>query len=199
MHFVRSAPKRSYRNYASYRPLLRHDFLYRCAYCLTHEYFLGGEANFVIDHRRPRNGEYARPDLANDYTNLYYACNECNQNKGDAWPSPTQEAEGYAWIDPCDAEGDHERHWRISPEGTITWLTPVGEYTVKRLLLHRREWLKRHWRKLHQWQEQSKALRGLLASREMPGEVRAAIETELTELDELLHPPVFDRPRRDDE
>ena len=49
----RRQPVRLYRDYTEYRPFLRQDFHYRCAYCLTHEYFVGGEAGCTIDHHRP--------------------------------------------------------------------------------------------------------------------------------------------------
>ncbi len=196
MHFVRSVPKRTYRNYRSYRALLRADFRYRCAYCLTQEYFLGGESGFAIDHYCPRNGDYARPDLENEYTNLYWTCGECNQNKADIYPSPAEEAQGYAWLDPCEPDGDHDLHWRVSPDGAIAWLTPAGEYTIKRLMLHRRDWLKRHWRKLHEWQQMRDTLVSLLATREMADDVREAVTAQLAALGDLLEPPVFHRPRR---
>ena len=47
MIFVRSIPKRRYSDYKRYRQRLRRDFQYRCAYYLTHERFLGGEAGCV--------------------------------------------------------------------------------------------------------------------------------------------------------
>lgn len=71
MVFTRSIPDRVYADYAQYRPLLRLDFRYRCAYCLLHEFYLGGEAGCEIDHHRPQNGPSARPDLINVYENLY--------------------------------------------------------------------------------------------------------------------------------
>lgn len=95
MIFRRSVPPRNYRDYTRYRKLLRADFQYRCAYCLTQEHPLGGEANFSIDHHRPRRGHYARPDLENVYTNLYWTCRECNENKADHWTSPEEEAQGF--------------------------------------------------------------------------------------------------------
>ncbi len=63
MIFHRSRPPRNYSDYTLFRPLLRQDFRYRCAYCLRHEYFLGGEAGCCIDHYRPVNGPYARAAL----------------------------------------------------------------------------------------------------------------------------------------
>ena len=195
MIFQRSPPVRRYRRYSSYPQLLRHDFQYRCAYCLTHEFHLGGEAAFAIDHHRPRKGLYARPDLENDYRNLYWCCAECNQNKADHWASPQEEALGFGWIDPCEVWGDHDMHWNISPEGEICWLTPRGEYTIKTLLLNRREWLKYHWNRLHTWQQRREVLINLLMQKTMTSEIRSEIEYQLQELNSSLEPPVFHRSR----
>jgi 5-methylcytosine-specific restriction endonuclease McrA len=98
MIFHRSIPEYSYRDYTRYRKLLRSDFQFRCAYCLTLETHIGGEANFTIDHYRPRRGRFARPDLEAVYSNLYWICRECNENKGDDWTTPEQEAAGIRWL-----------------------------------------------------------------------------------------------------
>jgi hypothetical protein len=196
MLFVRSIPEHCYRRYTAYRPLLRHDFQFRCAYCLTLETHIGGEANFAIDHYRPRRGRFARPDLEAVYSNLYWVCRECNENKGDWWTTPEQEAAGIRWLDPCEPWGDHDLHWHITPDGEIHWLTPIGEFTVKRLRLHQRGWLKRHWRKLHQWQQRRTRLIEMLETREISTEERVLWDQQIAELDDLLNPPVFDRPRQ---
>lgn len=151
MIFHRSILSKIYREYTRYRPQLRSDFRHRCAYCLTQEYTLGGEANFNIDHYRPRNGPYARHDLVSTYSNLYWTCRECNENKSDHWPSKELEMMGFRWIDPCEDWGDHGLHWDISADGSISWLTPIGEYTIVKLRLHRRVWLRRHWQQLYSW------------------------------------------------
>lgn len=111
MIFTRSVPPAVFADYTRYRRLLRFDFHYRCAYCLTHEFFLGGEAGCEIDHYRPQRGAYARPDLVNVYENLYWSCRECNQNKGDTWPTPEEVAAGHRFLDPCAAHDDHNLHW----------------------------------------------------------------------------------------
>src|SRR5262245_13291358 len=107
MIFTRSVLRVQYADYARYRPYLRVDFRYRSAYCLRHEGHNGGEANFCIDHHRPVRGPHGRPDLEGDYSTLYYTCCECNQNKGDTWPSAKQLAEGKRFLDPCQPEDDH--------------------------------------------------------------------------------------------
>ena len=174
-------------HYSEYREMLRQDFRNRCAYCLTHEgHFPGGQDNFQIDHHRPRKGRYARPDLENVYANLYWTCHLCNHRKSSVWPAPEQEAAGQKWIDPCEAWGDHDVHWRISSEGDITWLTPIGEYTVKRLRLAN---LKRHWQNLHRWRRQRETLLRRLAELP-PSAEREDIERTLAEMQDLIEPPV---------
>jgi hypothetical protein len=118
MIFTRSVPPRRYRNYRRYRSLLRIDFRHRCAYCLTHEHYLGGEAGCTIDHHRPRSGPYARPDLESEYSNLYWSCRECNDSKSDTWPSIEDDAIRLKFLDPCTPEGDHDRKRR---DGYLYW------------------------------------------------------------------------------
>ncbi len=185
MIFIRSQPPPC-DHYSDYRESLREDFQNRCAYCLTREgHFPGGQVNFQIDHHRPQKGRYARPDLENVYANLYWTCHACNRRKSSIWPSPEQEAAGQKWLDPCEAWGDHDEHWRIFPDGEIIWLTPVGEYTVKKLRLAN---LKRHWQNLHRWrQKREEFLRRLPELPHSPE--RDAIEQILRELQDLIEPP----------
>lgn len=197
MFFTRSVPKRRYRDYTRYRDLLRQDFQYRCAYCLIHEFHNGGAANFAIDHHRPVRGSYARPDLAGEYANLYWCCSECNQNKADCWPAPQQEAQGFRWIDPCEPWGEHSLHWRIAPDGNIQWLTPAGEYTIRMLMLHRREDLKAHWQRLRRLTALRDRLTEALAYETVSASLAGDIHQQIAEINEYLEPPVFSRPRRE--
>jgi 5-methylcytosine-specific restriction endonuclease McrA len=52
---------------------------------------------FTIDHYEPQK---ARPDLVDDYTNLMYACDECNLRKGDRYPPPAARATGMRFFRP---------------------------------------------------------------------------------------------------
>jgi len=194
MIFHRSMPVRLHRDYTEYRALLRQDFRYRCAYCLTHEYFLGGEAGCTIDHYRPIRGPDARPDLNADYSNLYWCCRECNENKGDHWPAPDESARGHRFLDPCQAQDDHEVHWRTLSDGTLEPLTSIGQYTIERLKLWRPQ-LQHHraWRYLFALERQQIEI--LLQTRHVSLERRIQLNTRLAEIDLWLEPPVFDRPR----
>jgi hypothetical protein len=83
---------------ANYKPFLREDFQWRCAYCETTEVYRRGDEMFGIDHFRPKA---KFPELDCHYPNLYYCCNSCNSHKGSAWPSPEREAAGDGFTDPC--------------------------------------------------------------------------------------------------
>ena len=83
MIFRRSPDVPVLNDYRAYRdPYLRPDFQYRCAYCLTHEfYFLQGDGG-EIDHYRPlhaKNHDFSH--LKNVYGNLYWTCGQCNLEK----------------------------------------------------------------------------------------------------------------------
>lgn len=118
--------------YSEYRPYLRYDFFHSCAYCTSTE----SEAQairFTIDHYEPRE---AKPDLVNVYTNLMYACDECNQRKGDRSPPPDAQSAGYRFYRP-----DKDRfsdHFRIGLSGiVIESESKTGFYTIESLDLNR--------------------------------------------------------------
>lgn len=195
MLFLRSIPERLFRDYADYRFLLRQDFQHRCPYCLMHEYYLGGEAGCCIDHYRPIHGRYARPDLVAEYNNLYWCCRECNENKGDAWPSPEQMEQGMRFLDSCQPEDDHDFHWRILSDGRLEALTPAGEYTIERLKLWR-PFLQHNRAKTFQLQEEVRVLVHRLKLKSLSATQRSLLERRLADIQEWLQPLVFDRPRQ---
>lgn len=195
MIFNRRTMRRTYSDYTRYRPFLREDFLYRCAYCLRNEFFVGGEAGCVIDHHRPQHGPFGRPDLVSVYENLYWCCVECNSIKGDTWPSPEELAQGRRFLDPCQPEDDHNLHWDIEEDGRLSSLTGVGEYTIGRLMLNR-EGLVYYRQRRRRWEREYEELRAYLAEWELEESVRMVVEARLAELASWIEPPVFDRPRR---
>jgi HNH endonuclease len=135
--FQRRPNPPNYANYRAYKPLLREDFQYRCAYCLLHEgqAQLGeGFQNFQIDHFRPRN---SFPELINVYDNLCYACRWCNRAKWQTWPTEEQLASGYRFVDPC-AEDLYKEHARLIPDtGKLQPKTRAGDYTIREIRLNR--------------------------------------------------------------
>ena len=105
---------RGYLDYRSYKPWLRDEFAFRCAYCLTREQWdqsPTGHASFGIDHVVP---QAQAPDLADRYDNLLYACNYCNSTRGAA-PLP---------FDPATAAV--AAHLRIAESGLAVPLSPEG-------------------------------------------------------------------------
>ena len=75
-----------YSDYASYRPWLRDEFSFRCAYCLAREQWGRVSGEFDLDHFVP---QAANPSLATEYDNLVYSCHRCNLRKADdAVPDP---------------------------------------------------------------------------------------------------------------
>ena len=84
---VRRHEPRDYGRAASYRPWLRDEFSFRCAYCLIRETWLPTDLD--VEHFEPA----ARvPERALDYGNLLYACRTCNAKKGSrSVPDPSLE------------------------------------------------------------------------------------------------------------
>jgi len=126
---------------------------------------------FTIDHYEPRS---ARPELEDLYTNLIYACDECNIRKGDRYPSPEARSKGYRFFrSDEDRRSDHFRSHDIRVEG----ITGVGRFTEHCVDLNRHSLLKlRRFRKRLAECEQQVA-EGLLALRsfsidQLPRELR---------------------------
>lgn len=68
-----------YSDYTSYKPWLRDEFAFRCAYCLKRETWGQVTAEFDLDHFVPQS---VRDDLIVRYENLIYSCRRCNSVKG---------------------------------------------------------------------------------------------------------------------
>lgn len=133
MRFQRKQKPGRYRDYHDYKPYLREDFLQRCAYCLITEARWGSERNFVVEHFRPKK---RFPTLVCTYTNLYYACNRCNEHKGSKWPVDEMSKRGFRFLDPCQVDM-YERHLEERLDGRLVPRTKAGEYTSAHLALNR--------------------------------------------------------------
>jgi len=121
------------KDYTKYKPYLRQDFSYRCAYCTIHEGEFGGLRNFVVEHFRPR---WKFPELECEYINLYYACSICNNCKGKHWPSDEDIAKGLRFAEPCE-EDIYEVHFGEQDDGYLKSLTLCGDYTITHIRLNR--------------------------------------------------------------
>jgi len=190
--FRRSPDVPNFSDYHQYRyPYLRPDFQYRCAYCLTHEfYFLQGDGG-EIDHHRPlhaKNHDFS--PLRNVYSNLYWTCGQCNLEKGNLWPTAAEYEQGFRFLDPC-AE-DHNDHWDTHPDGTVTAKTSIGRYTIRFIRLDRRR-LDQLRRLLFGYQQKITALELELNRRNLPSEQREALLAHLADIKPLVDPPVLER------
>lgn len=117
--------------YGRYRPYLRFDFFFSCAYCTISE--AEAEAiRFTIDHYEPQT---ARSDLVAVYSNLMYACDECNVRKGDRYPPPAAREDGYRFFRPD--EDIFAEHFS-GKDMLLSYKSNVGYYTINALDLNRK-------------------------------------------------------------
>ena len=81
-----------YSQYRHHRPWLRDEFDFRCVYCLKREQWCFQLGDYELDHLVAQS---IASHLRLDYTNLVYACHNCNHRKGNkALPSPERVAYG---------------------------------------------------------------------------------------------------------
>lgn len=193
MIFQRSTDVPQFTDYLDYRdPYLRPDFQYRCAYCLTQEYyFLDGDAG-EVDHHRPLHPPEALgkdfSHLKNAYDNLYWSCSRCNLYKGNLWPTDAEYAQGERFLDPC-AE-DHDAHWETHPDGTVTAKTPTGRYTIRNIRLARPRLNKRRAELYKDQQKLAQILRQLEQTTLTPAHRQTLLES-LEDVRERINPPIF--------
>jgi hypothetical protein len=105
-----------YEDYGHYKPWLRDEFTFRCAYCLEREtWYPSRAASFSADHFIP---VVLDPDREWDYGNLVYACTRCNSAKSALIPllDPTVSAFG--------------AHVQVAADGAIAALTPQGQQLI---------------------------------------------------------------------
>lgn len=76
-HVRRHGPV-GYWAYPQYRQWLRDEFSFRCVYCLRRETWAFDNSEFELDHDVAKS---LAPELCRDYTNLVYACHNCNKRK----------------------------------------------------------------------------------------------------------------------
>ena len=134
--FREALPKRTctkkYSSYRPYKPFLQADFNKRCGYCNDLDVVCGGWRGFHIDHFRPKS---LFDELANEYSNLVYACPYCNIAKSNDWPGNAEKniIKGKGYLDPCDSNFDN--HFERYNNGRICPKTDVGKYMFKKLKL----------------------------------------------------------------
>ena len=142
------------KDYQSYKLYLRLDFGFSCAYCGITELRWGSDRNFVVEHFRPKA---KFPELIRAYSNLYYACNRCNEFKGSRWPLAAMIRRGFRFGDPC-REDIYAAHLRELPDGSLEPLTRCGEYMIAHVGLNRPM--------LSEWRQQRRQLLDDIAAAE---------------------------------
>jgi hypothetical protein len=122
----------TFTRYSQYKPYVREDFRFCCAYCVSHEAHVGELWAMTLDHFKPKK---RFRDLAVTYRNLYYACCRCNTYKGDTWPSAADLRAGRRFVDAClEHHTDHIAY----VDGKAVGLTSAGGYSIEHLRLNRR-------------------------------------------------------------
>ena len=111
----------------TFRPCLRIDFDYTCAFCRCHEADLvelgaQGTGLFAIEHFYPRAKFQS---LENNYDNCFYICRYCN---GPRNAKPNVAKDGRELLNPCD-EAWSEHFEYVSDEYRLVPKNPDAEYT----------------------------------------------------------------------
>lgn len=132
-HLRRHSPP-EFKAYKRYKDYLRDEFKFRCVYCLVREKWLGSDHFFSVEHYHPKSKS---PSRIVDYSNLLYACMDCNRAKG-------------ASIFPADVhpeENPYGRHLKIESSGVVQGLSPEGVFIIQQLNLN--EPLRVDYRRMH--------------------------------------------------
>lgn len=162
-------------SYSEYRPMLRNDFFFCCAYCGLAEFEASGIA-FQIDHYEPVS---FRPDLENFYANLLYSCDECNRLKGDLTPPPEARKAGYAVFRP------DEHYWddHFEPDNRrIKHRSKIGEFSIDVLNLNRHSLMRLRDIRERLYQCDDMVVKGLMALRsyrldQLPPQIRQSAKS----------------------
>jgi hypothetical protein len=172
--------------YRGYRPCLRWEFGFTCAFCLLHEAdFLehGAEGSGLtsIEHRMPVSTD---PRESNRYENCFYACRFCNRSRSDA---PLADTAGRRLLDSCStvwadhfALGDDDRLAPLSGDAAYTEATyDLNDPRKTRLRRLRRERMEKWLRLLAEGPRQVALLlahSGQVSSLQEAGELVEAAE-----------------------
>jgi hypothetical protein len=103
----------------------------RCTYSLQHVDEIGMRT-MEVDHFNPT----FRCKRRHWHGNLMAATRHCNGNKGDAWPTAEEQADGCHYLDPyeCSDYGDHIRE--DEKTGELVGITRAGRYHLTMLDLN---------------------------------------------------------------
>ncbi len=118
--------------YDGFRPYVRREFFRRCVYCCMPD-GLRGSSYFAVEHYLPK---VPFDNLALTYSNLYYACQNCNCRKGQFWPKDADLAAGRFIANPCDHV--MTEHVKFDRDRVVA-RSKAGEFMLERLALNLKE------------------------------------------------------------
>jgi hypothetical protein len=144
--------------FAEYKENLRTDFWFSCAYCTIAEAEAMG-IRFTIDHYEPKS---KRNDLINEYSNLYWACDLCNQHKSDTFPTEQMRSQGYRFFR-ADQDEPND-HFELSDVLLIS-KSNTGEFTINLIGLNREEAIRFRTLRKRWFDSQEMIARGISALR----------------------------------
>lgn len=133
---TRTLPNKVYKNYRSYIPHLKKDFINRCAYCNLLDSLV--TTSFEVDHFIPEEAFKGKNEsLLTDYENLVYSCKKCNvakssQFEGDVYSS---EKSNDLFYDPTKV--DYSTIFFRNNIGIINSGNAKGRDMITRLKLYR--------------------------------------------------------------
>jgi hypothetical protein len=129
-----------------YRPCLRWDFGFTCAFCLNHEsdfieHGAKGTWQMWVEHFVLQTDDTSRID---DYTNCYWSCGYCNDARS---RTPNVDAKGRRLLDPCATAwaahfvriGDSLRPAAGDIDAEYTWSTYDLDSLRKKFLRRQRD------------------------------------------------------------
>lgn len=155
------------------RLLVRQRADFMCEYCGVTEVDSGSE--LTVDHYQPprRGGSVDHPD------NLLYCCQRCNQFKSDYWPITLRDTS--LWN---PRNEPRETHMVNLADGTLYPLTPIGDFTIRRLRLNRAPLVANRLRRYQTFQETRllEELRQMLTLQEQLQQQHALLLKEQREL-----------------
>ncbi len=141
-------------HYSQYKDNLRRDFWFSCAYCSITEIESHGQG-FEIDHYMPQKHF---PEEMNEYSNLFWACEKCNNLKSDHFPGKDGLPEEFSFvrIDEEDPQ-DHLELKGNQIEGTTT----KGKFNVQVLDLNRKALIRLREIRRKLWEQKALVAHGM--------------------------------------
>lgn len=155
------------------RQKLRERARFACEFCGVLETDVGGL--LTTDHFQPRS-----KGGSDSLDNLIYCCANCNQYKQDYYPS--NDSEPRLWN---PREESASEHFVELDDGQIAAISPIGEFTIRRLRLNRMP-LVEYRKQRRQREEEMRLLARYQNSVQLLSEVNVQLSELLVEQQKLL-------------